>query len=288
MNHNNLNRKIYPIFGEYQESKSKLKPYEQLKLWSKMGSHIDKYLIDNKISSKSKLFRELYGRSEGSDENIRVIGYISREFLQRAHRVYLMEKNGYLNIDKNLKNLNSTGVFRESMPFIGNQKYRFKGKKLEELFSLLNSNKSSKIILNEIRILQKKYINISNPRTQRLDDLKEQKLTFIKCYNNIYKSIKENSFNKFSEEDTNNVKLLSSYFTCLTSDEFNLPNKELNSFVNEDLECLRSVIVVLFKDKNAKIRRRFRKLIPIKRIKLISKYIFICSSKDLFINFDRN
>ena len=288
MNHNNLNRKLYPIFGIYQESKGKIKPYEQLKLWSKMGYHIDEYIINNKISSKSKLFRELYGRSEGSDENIRLIGYISREFLQRAHRVYLMEKNGYLNIEKDLKNLNSTGVFRESMPFIGNQKYRFKGKKLEELFVLLNSNKSAKVILNEIRILQKKYINISNPRTQRLDDLKDQKSIFIKSYNNIYNAIKENTFEKFSEEDIDNVKLLSSYFTCLTSDEFNLPDKKLNSFINKDFENLRSVIVVLFKDKNAKTRRRFRKLIPLKRIKLISKYIFICSSKDLFINFDRD
>ena len=55
MNHNNLNRKLYPIFGIYQESKGKIKPYEQLKLWSKMGYHIDEYIINNKISSKSKL-----------------------------------------------------------------------------------------------------------------------------------------------------------------------------------------------------------------------------------------
>ena len=93
MNHNKLNEKIYPIYGKYKKTLTEIKPVYSLKLLSDLGGYIEHYLKENPNLSKSKLFRDMYGKSEGSDSNISVRGYISREFLQRAHRIYLMELN---------------------------------------------------------------------------------------------------------------------------------------------------------------------------------------------------
>ncbi len=273
MNHNKLNQKIYPIYGQYKKTLNIVKPFKSLKLWSNIGRYIDEYLVDNPGLSKSKLFRDMYGKAEGND-NIEKRGYISREFLQRAHRVYLMEFNNQLDIAKDLDSINSLAPFREAMPFFDNPKYMFKGEEKQNLIILLNSNDHSTNLINKIKYLQKKYINISNPRTQRLNDLKNEVKIFIKSYNNIFKSYQSKNFDPYFDEDKDNILLLSKYLQCLTAEDFVIPENLTRKFKDKDLNEIKEIVDFLYKSKDAKIRRRFRRLIPIARIRQLSTYIY--------------
>jgi len=273
MKHNELNRKIYPIYKKYKEQSDSLEAYQLLKMWSDIGDHINNYLKKNPNITKSKLFRELYGKSEGA-ENISRIGYISREFLQRAHRVYLMELNNQLDIEKDLQSLNAIGPFREAMPFFDNKKYIFKGEKREDLLNLLNSNLSSTTIVDKVRALQKKYIKITNPRTQRLADLRNEAKLFLESYNHIYDIYKSNNYKSLSDLNKDNIVLLSEYIRGLTSENFLPPEDQIKKFNYLHLDNLKELVEFLFKSKDAKIRRRFRRLIPISRTRQLSKYIY--------------
>ena len=274
MNHNKLNEKIYPIYGKYKKTLTEIKPVYSLKLLSDLGGYIEHYLKENPNLSKSKLFRDMYGKSEGSDSNISVRGYISREFLQRAHRIYLMELNNQLDIIEDLHSINSLGSFREAMPFFDNKKYIFTGEKKEDLINLLNSKAHSTDILHEIRSLQKKYIGISNPRTQRLNDLKDEVKVFINSYNNIFNECKSKNYNKYKNEDKDNIILLSTYLQCLTTEDFDLPDNKIKNFKDKNIDAIRQIVDFLYTNKDAKVRRRFRRLIPIARIRQLSTYIY--------------
>lgn len=284
MNHNKLNSKIYPIYGKYKESLGKIAPVNSLQYWSKIGKYIDHYLKENKDISKTKLFRDLYGKSEGAD-NIGSRGYIAREFLGRAHRLYLMENNNIIDIKRDLSKINSISPFREAMPFFDNKKYMFKGKKKKDLLELLNSSRNSSELVDEVRLLQKKYIKKSNPRTQRLSDLKSEVKLFIDSYNSIYEDIKENNFKDYKNEDSENIILISSYLQCLTAEEFIIPNESIKSFNNQNLNNIKKIVDHLFEKKHAKVRRRFRRLIPVNRIMQISEYIASFESEISFNRF---
>lgn len=273
MNHNKLNQKIYPLYGDYKKSLNSIKSYKSLMLWSKIGKYINDYLDENPELTKSKLFRDMYGKGEGI-ENIEKRGYISREFLQRAHRVYLMELNNQLNIQKELSSINTLAPFREAMPFFDNKKYIFKGEKRVKLLKLLNSGLSPSIIIKRVKELQKENINISNPRTQRLNDLKPEVEIFINSYNSIFKNYKSKNYNSYIKEDKNNIILLSKYLQCLTAEDFVIPEEKIIKFFDKDFNDLKRIIDFLYKKKDAKIRRRFRRLIPIARIRQLSTYIF--------------
>jgi len=273
MNHNKLNQKIYPIYGKYKNTLNIIKPFESLKLWSSIGRYIDQYLLDSPTLSKSKLFRDMYGKAEGAD-NIEKRGYISREFLQRAHRVYLMELNNQLDIEKDLSSINALAPFREAMPFFDNPKYIFKGKERQNLLNILNSEDLSSDIVKKVKSLQKKYINISNPRTQRLNDLKNEVQIFINSYNNIFNNYKSKIYDTYKGEDLDNIVLLSKYLQCLTTEDFDTPDDNIKNFQDKDMESIKDIVNFLYKNKDAKVRRRFRRLIPIARIRQLSTYIY--------------
>jgi hypothetical protein len=279
MNHNKLNQQIYPIYGEYKKTLNIIKPFKSLKLWSNIGEYIDQYLVENPGLTKSKLFRDMYGKAEGA-ENIEKRGYISREFLQRAHRVYLMELNNQLDIAEDLSSINALGPFREAMPFFDNKKYILKGEERQNLLDLLNSGDNSSDLVNKVKSLQKKYINISNPRTQRLNDLKGEVQIFIDSYNNIFNNYKSNNYDPYRAEDKDNIILLSKYLQCLTAEDFVIPEYRINNFQDKDMDNIKGIVDFLYKNKDAKIRRRFRRLIPIARIRQLSTYIYSIA-KDL-------
>jgi len=257
-----LNKQIFPIYINYKKSKGSKDAVYLLKLWSDIGYYIDCFLKDNPEVSKTKLFRLMYGKSESSD-NVGSQGYISREFLQKAHRVYLMERNNQINIENDLKNLKTIAPFREAMPFFDNKKYKFNKEKKENLLIILNSNLHSSKKVNKIRDLQKKYIKISNPRTQRLDEIRDKANNFIKIYKNIYSRI---DLNDRLNEDKDNLILLNNYLLCLSTDDFMPPKEKISTFNNKDLDELRILVEFFFLTEHSKTRRRFRRLIPSERI----------------------
>ena len=69
------------------------------------------------------------------------------------------------------------------MPFFDNPKYVMASEDKEVLIRLLNSDEEIKTILGKIRVLQRRRIGKSNPRTQRLHELEEEKEVFVKSYN---------------------------------------------------------------------------------------------------------
>lgn len=282
MNHNKLNKKIYPIYGEYKKTLGSVHPAVSLSFWSKIGKFIDQYLTENPKLTKSKLFRDMYGKSEGSDGNIDVRGYIAREFLSRAHRVHLMEVNDNLDIINDLHSIESISPFREAMPFFDNKNYMFKGKKKTDLLNLLNSKNNSSFIVKEVRLLQKKYIKKSNSRTQRLNDIKLEVKTYIDSYNSIYKDLKEKKYKPYINEESSNISLLSSYLQCLTTEQFDIPSKKMVSFKNENLNNIKNIIEFLFEHKHAKVRRRFRRVVPVARIRQLSEYIYSLRDQSSF------
>ena len=282
MNHNKLNQKIYPIYAEYKKTIGDIHAIESLKYWSNIGKYIDGYLKENPKLTKSKLFRDMYGKSEGSDGNIDVKGYITREFLGKAHRLYLMELNNSLDIIKDLHSIQTISPFREAMPFFDNKNYIFKGQKKVDLLKLLNSKNNSADIVRQVKMLQKKYIKKSNPRTQRLNDLKAEVKTYIDSYNDIYRDLKEKKYDVYINEESSNIGLLSNYLQCLTTEEFDSPDQRMKIFNNDNLNNIKEVVELLFEHKHAKIRRRFRRVIPVSRIRQLSEYVYSLRDQSSF------
>jgi len=166
------------------------------------------------------------------------------------------------------------------MPFFDNKKYILKGEERQNLLDLLNSGDNSSDLVNKVKSLQKKYINISNPRTQRLNDLKGEVQIFIDSYNNIFNNYKSNNYDPYRAEDKDNIILLSKYLQCLTAEDFVIPEYRINNFQDKDMDNIKGIVDFLYKNKDAKIRRRFRRLIPIARIRQLSTYIYSIA-KDL-------
>jgi hypothetical protein len=270
--------KITPVFNNFKSSSCGL---EQMIFAWKIGLYLHEYINENNIKPHS-LYREVYGKSEGSD-NTDKKSYIPREFQGRCLRIYNIFESPE-SIKEIFPSLVSFTTFRESMPFFDNPKYKFIGKDRENLILLLNSNASASKVMKEIRLLLKKHIGISNPRTQKLDELSEEKQIFIDFYNNIYHLQKNNLEGIKKILNKNNYTKSLILDIAASTDalaEDGIQYHAINNDANNDMVWLKyiNMLTGFSIDKNPKRIRRFRRVIEIKRIVMLSRMLVALTDK---------
>lgn len=278
---------ITPIYNSYKQTKDQNHPKESIKIIWDMGKILNDYIHKNKVKPHN-LYREIYGKSE-SNSNIQQKSYIPREFQGRSVRIYKIFDSKE-EIDKLLPHLNSFTNFRESMPFFDNPEYKLSKDGFLELLDLLNSNYKSNQVLVEIRRRLKSKKDVSNPRTQRLHELDNIKSDFIYAYKHIYELIKRTDYDEMKTQVNVNENLLSNYskvLSALTSEDIVCPAISFQEDEQDPFGKLSNMLIRLFSKKNATERNRFRKLIPAKRIFILSEMVYALTNIDSFLNYKR-
>ena len=272
-----------PLYNNYKENSHNLKGTQALELMWEVGELLNNYIKKNKIKPHT-LFRNIYGKSESS-ENITQKSYITREFQNRCYRIRKIFDTKD-EIKKQLPNLKKFTSFREAMPFFDNQKYIFKGKEKEELLELLNSDLKSKEIISR---LPKERIGIKNPRTQRLHELEKEKKVFIEFYNFIYNMIKLNNYDIIKKRidalDMEFIKILSRNTSALAQDGLKFFELRFEESFPALWKDYAEMVNNLIEQKDPKKLRRFRRLIPPKRIVRLAEMIHALLSKENYDSF---
>jgi len=161
LNLQELIKNISPLYNSYKQTSRNINGVNALQIMWDIGDFLKKTIEMSNIAPHN-LYRKIYGKAEGQ-EYITQKSYITREFLGRSYRIRNIFKNKK-DIQKILPNLKSFISFREAMPFFDNEKYILRGEEKEKLLYLLNSNSSSTLILNKIKLLQSEKIGRKNPR----------------------------------------------------------------------------------------------------------------------------
>jgi len=286
MNITQLISAITPYYNQYRANKSTLTGTESLGIIWEVGELIKKYVEETGLAPH-KLYREIYGKSEGA-ENVAQKSYITREFLSRSYRVRNIFKSKG-EIQKLLPRLQKYRLFYQAMPFIDNPSYAFTGKEREQLFKLLNSAKSYPVIMAEIHRLQKEKIGISNPRTQKLQEMSGDKDTFVAFYNYIYQLLKNNDYGKAKKEiagiDVEFIKLLSKNTGAISLDGLLMLEMEIPKKIPKKWQPFVALIQRLTSKKDPQERRRFRRLIPAHRMTHLGEMLYLLTSENLYGTF---
>ena len=280
---------ITPLYNSYIENKSTLSGNQALKIMWNIGN-ILKHYIDNLNVSPHNLYRQIYGKSEGNKYIVQQ-SYITREFQSRCYRIKNIFKSKN-EIDLLLPSLVSFTCFRESMPFFDNDKYVFSENNKKMLLNILNSNKKPTNVIKEIKQLQKKYIGKKNPRTQRLNELENEKEKFIFVYNSIFNSIKKGEFDlikhRFSNISNEDIVKFSQLASALVSEEI-VPPKMVNATrLVEPFVSLNELLLILFSKEKMTERNRFRRLVSPERISTLSNMIFALSDSKAFNGYKKS
>lgn len=282
MNIYQLVQDITPLYNQYKQEKKSMTGSEALEIMWDIGSILKIFIDQNKVAPHA-LYREIYGKGEGSD-NIAKNTWITREFQGRCYRINNMFSSKAV-IREEFPNLKSFTLFRESMPFFDNKKFKLKGIERLDLLKLLNSNKSHKYIHNEVKKLQKREIGITNSRNQRLIDLEGEKKLFIEFYNFVFNLTKKDNVdvkNQLKDDKLNSRYLihLANNTNALSEDGLRFSNNEGEIYVQDSLWFRYGLLINDFASQNnAKKIRRFRRLIPPERIVKLADMLFQILSK---------
>ena len=280
-----LIKNIVPLYNFYIGNRRTITGSNALKVMWDIGDILNRY-IENHDIKPHRLYRIIYGKSEGNS-NIIQRSYITREFLGRCYRIrkIFISKD---NIESTFPKLQSFTLFRESMPFFDNPKYALNSQEKNKLIELLNSEENPQKILGNIRILQRRIIGISNPRTQRLYELEEEKNIFRKAYNEIYNLIDLRDFNKteiyLQNIQKESLKNISAILGALVSEEIIIPNFIVDGNEPEPFGSLVKLLIKLFRTKSMTTRNRFRRLVPPERISRMSSMVFALTSEQAYKN----
>lgn len=285
MNLSSLVQQITPLYNKYRESKNTISGKEALEIMWDIGDILRQYIDEHNIAPHT-LFWSVYGNAEGT-QNVAKKSYITREFQNRCHRIRKIFSDKE-QIRRELPTLRSFTTFREAMPFFDNEKYKFEGKEKKDLLALLNSNLQPQKILQKIKLLQKERIGINNPRTQRLHEVENEKQTFISFYNFIYKLARLENYDICLHEAGNvksdYIKVLSRNVSALSQEGLKFINFNVPDELTSQWEEFSQIVKHLISQKDAKMRRRFRRLIPVERIVRLADMLYGISSEENFIN----
>jgi len=277
---------IVPYYNNYRQNKRTLTGTEAVEILWVIGDILKTYIEETGIAPH-KLYREIYGKAEGK-ENIIQKSYITREFLNRCYRVrrIFVKKT---DVKKLFPNLFSFNLLREAMPFIDDTKYKFAGKEKDDLYKLLNSDKTYAVIMKEIHRLQKEKIGIKNPRDQKLKEMTGDKDIFVAFYNYIYELLKTVDYQKAKKEiemmDAEFIKVLSKNTSALTIDGLLTTDFEIPENINKKWSDFAGLIKRLITKKDPMERRRFRRLIPPHRMTQLGEMIYLLTSENLYKTF---
>lgn len=285
MNLSSLVQQITPLYNKYRESKNTISGREALEIMWDIGDILRQHIDEHNIAPHT-LFWSVYGNAEGT-QNVAKKSYITREFQNRCHRIRKIF-NSKDQIKKDFPCLKSFTTFREAMPFFDNEKYKFEGKEKKDLLALLNSNLQPQKILQKIKLLQKERIGINNPRTQRLHEVENEKQRFISFYNFIYKLARLENYDICLHEagnvNSDYIKVLSRNVSALSQEGLKFINFNVPDELTSQWEEFSQIVKHLISQKDAKMRRRFRRLIPVERIVRLADMLYGISSEENFIN----
>lgn len=289
MSINVLIQQIAPLYNKYRDNRNDISGTEALEIMWDIGDILKKYIEQNNIAPHA-LFWSVYGNAEGS-KNIEKKSYITREFQNRCHRIrriFGVKEQ----IKKDLPLLKNFTSFREAMPFFDDGKYKLKGTERENLLALLNSSQQPKKILEKVKVLQKEKIGIKNPRTQRLHEVEREKQIFIDFYNFIYKIIRLDNYslclNEISNVDSEYIKTLSKNISALSQEGLKIFTFDIPTGLQAPWKEFSEVVKNLITQKDPKMRRRFRRLIPVERIVRLADMLYGLISEDSFNNIKRH
>ena len=277
---------ITPLYNTYIENRHTISGKDALILMWDIGDILAGYINELDIKPH-RLYRLIYGKSEGSS-NIIQRSYITREFMGRCYRIRrIFESNDH--IESIFPNLRSFTLFREAMPFFDNPKYIMNSEDKEVLIKLLNSDEETKTIFQKIKVLQRRRIGKTNPRTQRLYELEEEKDVFIKSYNEIYKLIRLRDFQKAQDnlQDVSKESLenISSILGSLVSEEVIAPSFKVSEKEPEPFGSLVGVLRKLRREKGMIQRNRFRRLVSPERISRLANMVYALTSEQAYNNY---
>lgn len=279
-----LIKAITPLYNSYKQNKGTKKGRDALNIMWDIGNLLKTYIEDHKIAPHN-LFRQIYGKSEGK-KNVEQKSYITREFQGRCYRIrnIFQDKD---EIDKKLHNLLDFTTFREAMPFFDNPIYHLNQIEFEKLLKLLNSNNKSSYIVSKLDLWKKSINNITNSRTQKLNQLDTEKEIFIAFYNSIYRSL---SFSDYIESltaigisDPEYLNLLSKNLSALAQEgvlKFEMNDSKTNVTTTDNFITM---LIRLLSKEDEKERRRFRRLISPERTLRLSEMIYSLTSEKQFL-----
>lgn len=273
---NNIIRRISPLNNNYRVGiRTGLKGTEILKIMWDVG---DILLLEN-VNKIHSIAWEIYGKTPGNRKS-----YITRDFLSYCFRIRKFFKNRD-DIDRQFPSLKKYSIFRESLPFLDNDKYRLSENEENKLLEIMNSNLPNDRIKKYIVDLKKNKISIKNPRTQKLYQLESQKIIFME----IYKRIKDLVDNKneveirkmYEDISIDVIRKIAKLLLYLTHEDFNKPeyigtikvDGKLQEFLNEMFKISSS---------NLETRNRFRRLINPTMIIKMSEFFSCIKSKEDF------
>lgn len=270
---------ITPLYNQYKRQNKTISGVDALGIMWNIGDILRKFVKNNNMAPYS-LFNKIYGNSENT-KNITQNSYIAREFQSRCFRIRRIFINKE-EIEQLFPNLQKFRLFDRALPFFDG-KYKLNGDEREKIIRLLNSSHSYKYIESYVENLKKEKINIKNPRTQRLSDLDSEKVVFVKFYNFIYHILKKETNIIISQLKNdgiskNDIRALAKNTNALSQDglKFTKVNKE--NFYNIPLWMDYVEIIHKFNiQNNAKLVRRFRRIIPLSKIINLSDMLYTLS-----------
>lgn len=281
-----LIKKITPYYNKYKKDQQDMTGSQALEVIWEVGDLLKDYLKDKDIAPRT-LYHQIYGKSEG-DINITQKSYITRDFLDRAYRVRRIFNNKE-DIHILFPSLKRYRLFYKSMPFLDEGRFKMHGVERKNLIELLNSDKSYKEIMNEVTKLKKRIIKLSIPHDSKLKELEREKIIFIKFYNFLYKQFKlnkyEQSMNELGDVNIKFLETLSRNTGALASDNLQFVELVIADGLGGDLKEFTDVIIKLISRKDAKVRRRFRRLIQPERMMRLSEMIYAMRSEEDFNKF---
>jgi hypothetical protein len=175
---------ITPLYNTFKSKQWSEDPASGVEISWEIGNILSDHIRRSGIAPH-KLYRTIYGKSEGSSD-IAQKSYITREFLGRCYRIrniFGMKSD----IRDVFPTLRSFTVFRESMPFFDNDGAKLSKEEHLELLKLMNSRKPASSIIMLIQEKLKVKLDKYNPRTQRLQDVESHKKVFIDFFNHVYR-----------------------------------------------------------------------------------------------------
>lgn len=278
---------ITPLYNSYTKNSNNICGTDALEIMREIWLILDNFIDKTKVAPHN-LYRQIYGKWEWTS-NIEQKSYITREFLWRCYRINKIFPKKE-DIRKQLPNLASFTAFREAMPFFDNPKYKLSWEDMQKLLSLLNSSAPKSKIINAVRALQKKYIWIKNPRTQRLNELDKLKQSFVDIYKHL-KTLLEWDYYNIEEELKNNwltkddIKKISANINALTDDSFRMDLIYTNESISEPWLSLINGINEIAEEKTVQKRRRIRKIIDPIILVRIADMVIALSSEEYFRNY---
>ena len=253
-------------------------------MWDILKEYLD---LNNDIAPHN-LYREIYWKSEWT-ENVHQKSYITRDFLSRCLRIRNIFENK-TDIKKIFPTLISYHAFYKAMPFFDNQKYKFNGRDRENLINMLNKSTNKKEVEDRIYELLDKYINVKNPRTQKLWELSDIRENFVCMYKhlniilNSYETIETDLLKNNLNKDE--LSTISNNVLALTNDAYLMKPVDDENRSEVWWKFIRWLNEIAL-EKTPKKRRRLRRIINSSILARISDMITALESKEYYDNYLR-